>query len=1077
MQETDAITTFHNIAYYDHDLSRPAISSMLHAFELLSAVLPTSFGEINDTSDCKSRNGILSLEDRLYELALIHGPVEPWLKCIKDNGKTNFLFVSSMVTTSSAERFNKLKTMHSINNTYQLDSSYTNTLNLKAVIARLLNLSPPLCEEVVAPSIQSILPHITISSFSASEFAYKEQFEELWCGIADRAQQIVENDRHQEYIIHFNGIPHRAIDSPVALENYLTPADYAVVLSLAIQAIAQILSKPVPSFCIHIIDEVSSTLSAPSWNFLRHTSVSGRCSLIPWVRIYSASPADSASWADLNELAEHLSCSDFCESIPCMKLHSHRESLQMVKSIWQAFILNNSADNSRHALANIMGPLLLLDATEVKQDPQLHAMRILLQELDLISNADSDLTPYISATRSWLDSELVSTFNYISQGAQIPVLLIDDQFAGEQAWGKIIAYALGATTLTPLTDTIDGDCCKIAESHLFTLHASSSPESILRWIEKRDKLDKLRFNMDFGLSGLGIIFLDLRLYSGRSLREELSVLSRILRQCQRFMEHSSNPPWKGFSEEELTNIQFWIDSTPTGRDSSSYLHALTLFPRLLSLLDPTLPIILFTSTGRRSIITTLEPYGNIFCGLEKPRIGISEIDNPADHCKRQFVAALKQAGALLPLRRKLQNLTLIECRGNLPEPKPPLKHAHASLYIDESGDGENNRMVVAGILAVSADKSTLTKFNRSLLASDKLHWGKGGTLKKRADNGEQEALFASSAAAILDQAVLFNIDLYAVCAIQASKDERIFADNALVDDSFLDNRYRRLLALLVETVMFQSVPLLLDGKIDILPEVRSKKITSRNKLNERFGILPVNQDTYHILQPQEVIGIVSQLISGYARQGIYSSVEANVVRGCIIPDGNDADTCEHQLHHLVDWLAHYVYKFINHKTPLPDWINCLLDKAGSNTIVDSATARSLFACHRELSAGETLTALEKYLETGSKDFKHPHALEAKLFASASEAIASLPGHIYLACSNKTLHDITADQVVLETTVVELQDKVVVVKDLQSGKIYTPLKSFWGKIHEPLPACNDTVFCGISYTMDGQKRVSPIARKA
>ncbi|MCB1092388.1 MAG: hypothetical protein KDL87_12705, partial [Verrucomicrobiae bacterium] len=82
----------------------------------------------------------------------------------------------------------------------------------------------------------------------------------------------------------------------------------------------------------------------------------------------------------------------------------------------------------------------------------------------------------------------------------------------------------------------------------------------------------------------------------------------------------------------------------------------TLLPRLLSLLDPSLPIVVFSSTHRTEFIEPFRSYGNLVTDFHKPVLtGLAgDWDEAVREMHSAFVDAMDRAAAILRVRRLLR---------------------------------------------------------------------------------------------------------------------------------------------------------------------------------------------------------------------------------------------------------------------------------------------------------------------------------------------------------------------------------------------------------------------------------------
>ena len=109
---------------------------------------------------------------------------------------------------------------------------------------------------------------------------------------------------------------------------------------------------------------------------------------------------------------------------------------------------------------------------------------------------------------------------------------------------------------------------------------------------------------------------------------------------------------------------------------------LTLLPRLVAHVDPTLPIVLFSSTGRRDIVGKLKGYESIFTQFSKPHLMLGPSAEVAERARDTLGGALKAAEQLatgrLGIKRILSSAGVGEAKV-----EDYSSYEHAALYIDK----------------------------------------------------------------------------------------------------------------------------------------------------------------------------------------------------------------------------------------------------------------------------------------------------------------------------------------------------------------------------------------------------------
>ena len=179
-----------------------------------------------------------------------------------------------------------------------------------------------------------------------------------------------------------------------------------------------------------------------------------------------------------------------------------------------------------------------------------------------------------------------------------------------------------------------------------------------------------------------VLFLDLRLGLSDRFHQQLRKVGSSLLFSRR------NLPWLTVD----TRAKFAAD-LETGETDE------TLLPRLIALLDPTLPIIIFSSTHRTELIDPFRDYGNIITTFRKPILTglIGDWTLIVEEIQRDFRSAVEQATRINTVRRRIQ---LVEIQSRFAPCLMKLeenKSFHVEIYLDE---GTGAMAPVGGLFAV-----------------------------------------------------------------------------------------------------------------------------------------------------------------------------------------------------------------------------------------------------------------------------------------------------------------------------------------------------------------------------------------
>jgi len=318
-------------------------------------------------------------------------------------------------------------------------------------------------------------------------------------------------------------------------------------------------------------------------------------------------------------------------------------------TIWNELISNRE---EHHALSNVLGAFLLSNQVSKGEshdgDPWVQDyMLSLIQALGVNANLEQMKLKEHTGFQRWITTR---------QQKEIEgVVLIDDM---ADLWSFFLRGATGFIA----NEMFDPNSKRTYRESFDCFGGAHFREEIVRLPERLGKFlesDKRRLRAADLLGGPSksgenfVLFLDLRLFATtdvalasdydeelRSLGKQILVASRLSR------------PWLDagtFSslEEELDGVG--------GHPRE------TLLPRLISLLDPTLPIVIFSSSHRTELISPFRNYGNIIVDFRKPVLtGMSDWSAVVRETYSDFHSAMTAATGILTTRRFLAKLEPVE---------------------------------------------------------------------------------------------------------------------------------------------------------------------------------------------------------------------------------------------------------------------------------------------------------------------------------------------------------------------------------------------------------------------------------
>ena len=275
--------------------------------------------------------------------------------------------------------------------------------------------------------------------------------------------------------------------------------------------------------------------------------------------------------------------------------------------------------HDHHDLNNLVGPWILAGATtepeaeELQKHPSHFALRTRLQWTGFLTQKESTLTePETETDRKPTTSLELGELN---------VLVIDDQL--NSGWDHVICRLFDAEMstdsedMTPKKSTsyrLIGEC---GETHVF---GHEKADLLLEYLEDIGKYQKREYDSPITCRDgqqPWLLVLDLLLFPGK-LKDEREWIRTLLSIAKRISDHSSGLAWPGLLQKELDDIESWL--LGGGTDDPAYDTALSLLSRLCALRWPSVPILLFSGTTRRAVVTKLSDYRNIFLAPPKPNL-------------------------------------------------------------------------------------------------------------------------------------------------------------------------------------------------------------------------------------------------------------------------------------------------------------------------------------------------------------------------------------------------------------------------------------------------------------------------
>jgi hypothetical protein len=601
-------------------------------------------------------------------------------------------------------------------------------------------------------------------------------------------------------------------------------------------------------------------------------------------------------WNDGREGSQG-SLAAWCDTNGPNPLQAHSEEIKLLcNTLWNNL---TSEPGHQHSISNIIGSAILREHFGAAADPSVIEEESYLRGLLSACQKISDRQPAPRATAPWIES---------GKPAIEKFCIVDDM---AKHWYPFLEKALGV----PITD--ENWCA--ASDPVDVLPLVQNPETKAPWIRRKVS--------ETGMDRT-IVFLDLRFFPSGNIGAEFAFLHTLYDlACQIAKKNQATLPWPGFLSGELAKIKAALASH--NRTSSGYYRALTLLPRLWAIADPTLPIVLFSSTRQRDISEALSLYGNIITDFQKPVItGTISLQDVIEQARNGLVKAMK-AALKIAMARRLCAFTaesvLHPCviPNKIEPPRSPVRKEQKPLievYVDESGLTTQENFSVACLVLVHNNSQDAERFHRdihrTIIFGTTQYTGPGDriTVSKNPADSEKTRTLRTFLASVPGPAILG----FAVGSPRATEAENQSLP-ALFNEANADNRFRALLERLLESVLFEHdyVSTLLKHGSLISIEVATRRSgtvepAQIDGLKSQFGIVPQKDDTtgeifYFSLQSDAVFPIVRAIIGRrgwpYSHSVLVSCRGVGLKYRMISPRTDAPPVAYSSAHFIADWVA------------------------------------------------------------------------------------------------------------------------------------------------------------------------------
>lgn len=478
-------------------------------------------------------------------------------------------------------------------------------------------------------------------------FSYHRDFEFLWGlhqdgGLKDVVDNVITASykhnlkKASEYIVNeltlvvvWDGIPD-SDGSPMNIGGYVTPFDWAVMFSCCLfrAAIGSLnKDKPKPKVRILILD-LKSHEYGTSFGVKAFQALHGQ---FPWIQIYRPIGKDSLKSVAITRGDEFthtraalpldaFGFEDFIEDL----LHTDRilftyhedddadrqNYLEIAVGLWGNHLVK---PGDRHTVANMIGPLML--ACGFSNKHQRDRIVKAITEDSPLRNALAELV-YTTGLASREIAQGGSTAGILQagkpgrlgRGNNLKFILIDDQYAS--GFHHILASLIFGDKYTPTEALPKTERWESSFPSCGSIQCYCQAEALLKILLQLQAITNWDMPKKLNLPDNGdILLLDLRMWTEDDQKQKF--FDTLIKVCAKLNVNSLCSKDSSFKQAfEAVN----------GKNPNE-TYALVLLPLLLSHYDPSLPIVLFSSTHQRAVIEMVAHRPNIITDFSKPLLG------------------------------------------------------------------------------------------------------------------------------------------------------------------------------------------------------------------------------------------------------------------------------------------------------------------------------------------------------------------------------------------------------------------------------------------------------------------------
>lgn len=510
------------------------------------------------------------------------------------------------------------------------------------------------------------------SSTEVKVFSYKntEDFRKLW-GLDDSNNSLNDSitkrlkcwakkyeNRELTVVIVYDGMPQSTGDT-ISVGNFVGAHDWAMAASWSIYEDPCLQNLKLRILILDILYKSNN----PSGKPFAPRSLFAFQNALPWIQDYRVVGSDQEAivtaalddtlgpdglawqrqalppeYRDMEMLVKDLLAPErILTTYPADDLE-RKHYIELTRESWTQNLLK---PGNRHSVANLVAPAILafglpnkFSQTALKHISQGSLMRralfSTLREIDFLETSMPNPSNAINGLLAQIPSIKGGVF-FSERLQNIRFVLVDDHF--DLGYDHILGYTIFGEKWDNATET-GGDL-----TYCGSLTTHENIEWLLKHLETlfsnpiRDWQQPRYLDAE-----CDVLFLDLRLWEDKNRESRKTVIQKILCAANRLLGRTS-------PESVSREFKQAFDAAKNVCENPDQFspEALTLLPLLLSHIDRTLPIVLFTSSHQRVVSEMLQDHPNVITSFVKPLIsGYGETISPTDSVS-DFENAIKKA--------------------------------------------------------------------------------------------------------------------------------------------------------------------------------------------------------------------------------------------------------------------------------------------------------------------------------------------------------------------------------------------------------------------------------------------------